>query len=179
MPNDVALLGLLLGLDSLAVGTSLGGLLPERGRRLRLALWFAVCDGLASLIGSTSVVANLGRGLEWSEWLGPAGVAAYGVYVLYLARRYQDVTPQASSAGRLAFCLPLVLSLDNLVAGTPPGSASAAPLVFGLISGAMALCGLSCGAALGARRGVDAWRLSGTFLMVVAVGLRLKDSFLD
>jgi putative Mn2+ efflux pump MntP len=180
MSNNLTLFGLLLGLDSLAIGTSLGGLMPEPGRRIRLALAFALCDGLASLLGSTARIESLRSGLEWCGWLGPVGLSGYGLYVLFLARRCQEMTSPSTSIGG-AFCLPVCLSLDNLVAGTPTGIAGGAPamvaaLIFGLISGAMALCGLMCGATLGAHRGVGGWRLSGTLLILVAVGLVLKDS---
>jgi putative Mn2+ efflux pump MntP len=177
MSSAVIVFGMVLGLDSLLVGAGLGVLVRQPSHRIRLAVWFAVCDGLASWLGSTAGIARLGSGLHPTEWFTPAVLAGYAIYVFYLARRCRDAMRQSSSVGRLAFCVPIFLSLDNLVAGTPTSSALA-PLTFGAISGAMALCGLACGATLGMRRGVPAWRLSGMLLFLAAVGLFLKETFL-
>ena len=98
MSTNVAIIGLLLGLDSLAVGIGLGAVIPEWRRRCRLAFSFAVCDGLASLIGSTVGLDRLGSALLWGEWLGPAAAASYGLYVLYLTWRCQDLTTNPGTA---------------------------------------------------------------------------------
>src|SRR5712691_5724746 len=119
MSNMLFAIGLLLGLDSLAVCAGLGTLRPNTVRRRWLALSFGVCDGLASLLGSALGVERLRAALAWCEWFGPALVGGYGLYVLYHAWRCQSLE-RFPSGGWLAFGLPIGLSLDNLVAGVGP-----------------------------------------------------------
>ena len=177
------LLALVLSLDTAAVGVGLGAALPARRRqRLALTLAFALCDGLASYLGWA-------LGLAWhdapegGEWLGPAAVAAYGVYILYLALRSGDLAANPGAARWLAFGLPVCLSLDNLVAGvaTP---ASAVPailpaLAFGVMSGGLALVGSRVGSAVRARSRFRVRWLGGALLVLFAAGLVLKDALLD
>ena len=181
MSNNLILIGLLLGLDSLAVGTGLGAAVPERNRRLWLALSFGLCDGLATLIGLIIDMDRVRSSLEWCEWLGPAAVAGYGLYVLYLAWHCQNLAANPGAARWLAFGLPLCLSLDNLVTAGAGTAASGVPavllaLTFGLISGGMASLGMWAGAALGTRVRLGAGWIGGAVLILVAVGLVLKES---
>ncbi len=143
MSTNVAIIGLLLGLDSLVVGIGLGAVIPAWSRRCRLAFSFAACDGLASLIGSTVGMDRLGFALLWGEWLGPAAAALYGLYVLYLTSRCQDLTTNPGTARWLVFSLPICLSLDNLVAGLGT-DASGAPAVLGALAFAGMSGGLAC-----------------------------------
>jgi putative Mn2+ efflux pump MntP len=183
MSNNLIFIGLLLGLDSLTVGTGLGAAIPDRSRRCRLALSFALCDGLASLIGSIIGLDRLRSSLEWGEWLGPAAVACYGLYVLWLTWRCRDLATNPGAGRWLVFGLPICLSLDNLVAGMGTNASGVwavlVALVFGVLSGGLALLGMGIGSALGARSGSRAGWLSGALLILVAGGLILKEALVD
>jgi putative Mn2+ efflux pump MntP len=181
MSISLIYIGLLLGLDSLAVGTGLGAAIQDRNRRRWLALSFALCDGLASWIGTVIGAHSLHSSMEWREWVGPSAVAAYGVYVLFLAWRCQRLTAEPSRC--LVFSLPLCLSLDNLTVGigleaSGVPSILVAP-VFGLLSGGLALLGLQIGSALSARSRFQPGWLSGVLLLLVAGGLILKEAVID
>jgi putative Mn2+ efflux pump MntP len=170
---------LLLGLDSLLVCLAVGALPEGNMRRHRLALSFALCDGLASLIGSVAGVERLRSFLPWSEGLGLAAVAAYGIYVLYLAWRCQGLTMSPCAARWLVFSLPICLSLDNLVAGIGP-EASGVPvglvaLIFGVMSGGLALLGIGVGSALGAHARRRTGWLGGTLLLLVSGFLTMRE----
>jgi len=180
MPSNSILLGILLGLDSLAVGTGLGAAIPDRNRRRWLALSFALCDGLASWIGSGTRLGRFRSSLEWCDWVGPTAVASYGLYVLYQALRCKGLAAKPGAGRWLVFGLPVCLSLDNLFTGV--GSeltgASAALIAsgFGAISGTMAILGMHAGSVLNARGGIPAGWVGGTLLVLVAGGLFLKES---
>src|SRR5262249_42702260 len=117
MTSSVLIVAALLGVDSFIVCLAVGALPPSTAPRRQLALAFALCDGLASLISSVVGMDRLRSSLPWSDWLGPAAVAGYGLYVLYLAWRCQNLTTSPGAARWLVFGLPFCLSLDNLVAG--------------------------------------------------------------
>ena len=170
---------LLLGLDGFLVCLAVGALPGRPARRVSLPLSLGLCDGLATWVGAVAGMERVRSALAWGEWLGPAVVAGYGLYVLCLAWRCRGLA--TGHGGRLwAFLLPLGLSLDNLVAGA--GAAGAQPalaaLLFGATSGALALLGMTAGAALGSRRRFRAAWLSGALLLLVAAGLVVKDVFL-
>jgi putative Mn2+ efflux pump MntP len=175
--------GLLLGFDSFLVCLAVGALPQRAVRRSQLALAFGLCDGFAAWAGSVVGMQWLRSTSASSEWLGPAAVAAYGVYILYLALRSGDLAANPGAARWLAFGLPVCLSLDNLVAGvaTP---ASAVPailpaLAFGVMSGGLALVGSRVGSAVRARSRFRVRWLGGALLVLFAAGLVLKDALLD
>jgi putative Mn2+ efflux pump MntP len=174
----IFLVGIVLGLDSFAVGMGLGMLFHGRDRRFHLALALAVCDGLATLVSSTAAVTQFRSAFGWSEWFGPATVAVYGLGVFVLARHCQKLTPLAA-ARWVSFILPVGLAFDNLIAGCPSAPAIPAGVIavdFGATSGAMAFAGMACGSFLRAGRPVRAWRLGGVMLIAVAAGLMLKEA---
>ena len=142
-----------------------------------MALAFAACDGAASLLGWALGADALRSSAAWCEWLGPAAVAGYGAYVLWLAGRGRRLADGGRGAG-LAPAVPLALSLDNLVAGTgaaSPAAAVATALGLAAASGAMALAGLWLGAALAGRARVRAEWLGGAALTAVAAALAVKE----
>lgn len=170
-------LGLLLGVDSLVVGLALGALQPSRSRHRCLALSFALCDGLASLLGGTSQAAQWRAYLEWCGWLGPAAVVGYGVLVLSLAWCGSRLA-EARGSG-LVLLLPLGLSVDNLVAGigakTAFVAATLTALAFATASGGLAYLGLVLGAGVAERTRPRSDWLAGSGLLVVAAALALKE----
>jgi putative Mn2+ efflux pump MntP len=171
MTVPILLAGLLLGLDSLIVCFAIG-LSPEiRGRRW-LPLTFALCDGLGWWLGT-----SLGS-LAWpaAEWVGPVVVAAYGLYVLAWARTTQRWA--ATGGSWLVFAVPIGLSLDNLVAGAAMSGPVSFPVIvaIGVISGVLALIGLTVGTALATRLDSRRGWLGGAALIVVAAFLTIKDA---
>jgi putative Mn2+ efflux pump MntP len=170
------LLALVLSLDTAAVSVGLGAALPAR-RCQRLALAFALCDGLASYLGWALGLA-WHDAPEWGEWLGPAVVAGYALYVLALAWHSRRLA-EARAGGWVALALPLCLSLDNLAAGVCPeasaGTAALTALAFGAASGGLALLGLRLGTALAAGARVRAEWLGGAVLLTVALALVCKE----
>jgi putative Mn2+ efflux pump MntP len=175
MSSTLPLLGVLLALDSLVVGAALGPVVSSRFGRWRLALAFGLCDGLASLLGwAADWRATPGVG----EWLGPAAVGGYGLYVLGLAWRSRRLS-EAGAGGWLVLTLPLCLSLDNLALGVGPdasaGAAALAALAFGAVSGVLALVGLRLGGAITACAPARAEWVGGAALLAVGLALLCKE----
>jgi putative Mn2+ efflux pump MntP len=170
-------LALLLSLDTFVVGVGLGAALPHR-YRLRIALTFAVCDGLASFLG-WATRREWGAVLEMSEWFGPVAAATYGLGVLRLAWRGRGLV-KTGAVGWLMLGLPLCLSLDNFAVGvgidaSGVGAATAA-LALGAVSGSLALLGLWLGAVLTTCLRLRGEWLGGTILLVAAIALLCKDA---
>jgi putative Mn2+ efflux pump MntP len=168
---EIVLLALALGLDSFRVSLGLGSAGSARAVAGRLVCAFGVCDGVALAVGVL-----LGRSLAslvggWVNALGPPALAAYALYVLWLARTKSD---DAAPGRWLVLGLPLVLSFDNLFVGATLGglriSLVPATVLVGTISGLLALAGLVLG-----RRAVESLRLrpelAGAALLLVASAL--------
>jgi putative Mn2+ efflux pump MntP len=141
--------GILLGFDSFVVCLGLGTLIPRRWCA-SLALAFGVCDAAASAAGA--LVGNwmpnaLGR--DWSPLLA-FGIVAYAASVVVFATR----PPRLGWRARAWFVVPLILSLDNLLAGArAPGSALFVnSLCAAAASTVLALVGLKLGAFVRERR---------------------------
>jgi putative Mn2+ efflux pump MntP len=171
------LLGFTLSLDSFRVSLTLGAMKLTRARQAQIALAFAVCDGLAPLVGlllGQSLVRYVGA---WVEYLGPLMLGLYGCYVLYVARRYRD-TEATEQDHWLVFGIPLSLSLDNLVAGASLGLIGfpllLSVVVIGAISGLMSLAGLRVGSAAVEYLPIRAELLGGVALICIALALALE-----
>jgi putative Mn2+ efflux pump MntP len=170
---EIVLLAVSLGLDSFRVSLGLGAAGLARGAELRLAFSFALWDAVALAVGVT-----LGRTLgslagTWADGLGPPVLAAYALYVLWLAR---GPSTDERTARWVVLGLPLMLSFDNFVVGGTLGgfhiSLLATTLLVGIASGALALVGLALG-----RRAVQSLRvrpeLAGAALLLAASALAL------
>src|SRR5215510_12440113 len=128
-------LGFALSLDSFRASLGLGALRLHPLRQLQIVIAFGLCDALAPLIGlliGKSLLTYVGG---WIEQLGPLLLCAYGVYVIYIARRYADT--EAPADRWMVLGLPLSLSLDNLVAGTTLGMVGFPLLLSVTVIGAM------------------------------------------
>jgi hypothetical protein len=142
---------LFLGTDSLIVGAAIGPLIRSN-RRLALAAWFGVADGLGFLIGWSLHlhVPDLADGLVCSLF-----VAADGLYILVVAANMRR-----RLAGWPVWLLPIAMSFDNFSAGlTRIAGVRQVSVQVGeqiLSSGALALLGLTIGATLTARLPVRA-----------------------
>jgi putative Mn2+ efflux pump MntP len=165
-----------LGLDSLRVSLGLGTARIVAARELRIALSFAVCDGLALVLGLA-----LGRSVgllvgTWAGRLGPPVLAAYAFFVLWLGRG-RAPGEETRMGGWLVVGLPLSLSFDNLAVGASLGGLRLSMLgvaaMVGCVSGLMALAGLVLGRtairALAVRP-----ELAGAALLLVASALSLR-----
>ncbi len=164
-------LGFALGLDSFRVSLGLGPMGLSSVRQAQIALTFGLCDALAPLVGlavGRSLVEAIG---PWTEYLGPLVIGGYGLYVVYLARRFGEEGGVMDDRWML-FGLPLALSLDNLVAGIGLGALGYpiffAALTIGAISGLMALAGLKLSNAIGRYLPIRSDVLSGAALVFAA-----------
>jgi manganese efflux pump family protein len=134
-----------------------------------LGLW----DGVAPLVG-VLLGRYLGEAIgPIAEYVGPAVMGAYGLYLLVHA--LSTDAPDEIDQPWALFGIPLSLSLDNLLAGTSLGLLGFPPLfsalIFALITAAMTFVGLSLGRIVGRLIRIRADLLSGIALVVVAVVL--------
>ena len=171
------LLGFVLSLDSFRVSLGLGTLKMGALRQAQIVLAFGLCDGLAPLAGlliGQSFVKYIGT---WTEYLGPLMLGAYGVYVIYLARRCagQEV---GDRDGWMVLGIPLSLSLDNLIAGASLGMLGFPLLlsvtVIGGMSALMSLAGLRLGRLAANYFPARAELFGGVALVLIAVTLAIE-----
>lgn len=176
--GTLLLLGFALGLDSFRASLGLGALKLRPMRQAQIVLAFGLCDGLAPLVGlliGQSFVRYIG---SWAEHLGPLALFVYGVYVVYVSRRYAG--KEAEEPGRwIVFGLPLSLSLDNLIAGASLGMVGfpilLSVVVIGGASALMSLAGLRLGSMAVKLLGTKTELVGGVALIFVALVLALED----
>jgi putative Mn2+ efflux pump MntP len=176
--GTLLLLGFVLSLDSFRVSLSLGTMKLRPLRQAQIVIAFALCDGLAPLVGlliGQSFVTHIG---VWVEHLGPLMLFVYGVYVIYSARRYAE-KETADEGGWMVFGLPLSLSLDNLIAGASLGMIGfplwISVLVIGAMSGLMSLAGLMLGNVAASFLRIKTDLIGGIALICIAVALALEN----
>jgi manganese efflux pump family protein len=177
MSTRLGTIALLLGIDSVIAGTALGTARPVKRRLWSLALAFAICDGMAFMLGSWVFPFRAAEAFGWFERVGIAVVTGYAGLILALALRSQRDKESASAnpwyGGRFAFVVPLALSLDNFVAGTGYTgevlSSAASAISIGVVSGGLALVGLSIGLASSRIVPVRREWLAGGILVLLAV----------
>lgn len=170
MPS-LLLLGFALGLDSLRVSIGLGARKLSDLHRGQIAFAFGLCDAIAPFIGlafGQSLVATVG---EWTEILGPLLLGGYGLYTIYVTWRGGELA-QDDDKHWMLFGFPIVLSLDNLVAGIGLGMLGfpvlLSALTLGTISGLMSLAGLYLGSALRRILPTRSELVSGVILLLLA-----------
>jgi putative Mn2+ efflux pump MntP len=146
--GTLLLLGFTLSLDSFRVSLGLGAMKLRPMRQAQIAFAFGLCDALAPLVGlliGQSLVRYTGA---WVEHLGPLVLCAYGVYVVYVARRCAGKEAEEESRW-MVLGLPLSMSLDNLVAGASLGMIGfpllLSVVIIGAMSALMSLAGLWLG----------------------------------
>lgn len=176
--GTLLLLGFVLSLDSFRVSLGLGTLKLRPLRQAQIMIAFALCDGLAPLVGllvGQSFVQHLGA---WTEPLGPLMLFAYGVYVIYSARRCAE--KESAEEGRwFVLGLPLSLSLDNLIAGASLGMIGfplvTSVVVIGAMSGLMSLAGLLLGNVAASYLRIKTELVGGIALICIAVVLAIEN----
>jgi putative Mn2+ efflux pump MntP len=168
-------LGLALGLDSLRAGMALG--LADRNprRHLATAALFGSSDALASALGYLVGGALSAAAATVARIAAPVLLAGFGVYAIVAVGR---LNIEGRDPPRWAvWGVPLTLSMDNLIAGLALGTlrspVALSVAVLGVMSGALALAGLSLGglARRLPRRSADA--LAGVSLLGLAVMVAL------
>lgn len=172
------LLGFALSLDSFRVSLGLGTLKLSRLRQLQIVIAFGVCDALAPLIGlliGKSLLEFIG---PWVEHLGPLLLCAYGVYVIYIAKRCAG--SEVGETDRwMVLGLPLSLSLDNLVAGTTLGMVgfpiAISVTIIGAMSALLSLAGLWLGRAAVRLLPVKIELIGGVVLIFIALSFVVED----
>ena len=175
----VCVMGFLLGLDSLRTSAALGAKSLSLRRRTRIALMFGLCDGLAPLLGLALGRAFVADVASWIKLCGVLSLAGYGAFLLFASprRKTSDESRSETDDQLVLFGLPVVLGLDNLIAGFalgtlgPPVLVSA--LVLGVISGLMSLLGFCLGGAVRYVFPAAAGRLGGLALILVALAAYL------
>lgn len=130
----------LLSIDSLVVSMALSPLLRSSRQRWLLAALFGICDAAAAAIG----VANHFR---FAHEVAPVFALVCGLYCLVAA-----VWKKFRADLRLAFLLPVLMSLDNLAygieSGPLSGSLATRAAVLGFASFSLAGLGLYAGSRL-------------------------------
>lgn len=171
-------LGFTLSLDNFRASIALGTLPFSRVRAVQVALTFGVWDGLAPLVGVL-----LGRYInsligQIADYLGPAVMGGYGLYLLVSALR--TPAPKDLDHRWALFGIPLLLSLDNLLAGTSLGLLGFSPVlsaaIFGAITACMSFVGLYLGRVAGRLIRIRADLLAGIALVIMAVVLALESA---
>jgi manganese efflux pump family protein len=173
----VWILGLFVGLDNLAVSSSLGALKLGRGRKLCFVASCACFEALAPWVGLA-----IGHGLrtrigEAAEWIGSAALMACGLLVLGALIRRQAV-PGLLDRPMAMLLIPLALSLDNLAAGIRLGSGGSIvgeALLVGGIAGTLSAIGLAIGGLVRVRFPRVAGGFAVALLLSVAVFSLIRD----
>jgi len=174
------LLGFALSLDSFRVSVGLGTLKLSRLRQLQIVIAFGVCDAIAPLIGlliGKSLLQAIG---PWVEHIGPLLLCAYGVYVIYIAKRCAG-SETGETDRWMVLGLPLSLSLDNLIAGTTLGMIGFPILlsitIIGVMSSLLALAGLRLGKTAVNFLRFRADLIGGVVLIFIALTFVIEDLF--
>lgn len=169
------LLGFALSLDSFRVSLGLGTLKLSRLRQLQIVIAFGVCDAVAPLIGlliGQSLLKIVG---PWVEHLGPLLLCAYGVYVIYIAKRCAETETDRW----MVLGLPLSLSLDNLIAGTTLGMIGFPLLIsvtiIGVMSALLSFAGLRLGHTTVNLLRIRADLIGGVVLIFIALTFVVQD----
>jgi putative Mn2+ efflux pump MntP len=142
------LLGLALSWDNFRSSIAIGTVPFGVRRAVQIALIFGFWDAAAPLAGGF-----LGRYFDdaigpIADYLGPAVMGAYGLYLLAGAVRKPE-PDELDHPWMTLFGLPLSLSLDNLIAGTGLGllgfSAVIPAVIFGSVTVVISFVGLWLG----------------------------------
>src|SRR3954470_5240495 len=156
--------------SSVALGTVPFGV----RRAVQIALVFGFWDTVAPLVGGLAG-RYFGEAVgPLAEYVGPAVLGLYGLYVLIGAVRHPEPEEvEVDHPWMTLFGLPLALSMDNLIAGTGLGLLGFSPVIpaigFGLVTALMSFVGLCVVRAAVRVIPVRADLLSGISLLAAAV----------
>jgi manganese efflux pump family protein len=156
------------------------GTVPFGVRRVaQIALIFGFWDAVAPLVGGLlgrHVGAAIG---PIADYVGPAVMGAYGLYLLVGAVR-NPKPDELDHPWVTLFGLPLSLSVDNLIAGTGLGLLGVSPVIpaviFGAVTAVMSFIGLRLGRLAARSIPIRSDLLSAISLLAAAVVLPLAFS---
>ena len=167
-------LGFALSWDNFRSSIALGTVPFSARRAVQIALIFGFWDAVAPLVGGL-FGRYFGEAVgPVAEYVGPAVLGAYGLYLLVGAVRKPE-QDEVDHPWVTLFGLPLALSVDNLIAGTGLGLLGISPIIpaigFGLVTAVMSFAGLWVGRAAVRVIPVRADLLSGVSLVAAAIVL--------
>jgi putative Mn2+ efflux pump MntP len=145
---EVLALGFFLSLDNFRSSIAIGTVPFSFRRAIQIALVFGVWDGVAPLVGGV-LGHYVGKVIgPIADYVGPALLGIYGVYLLFRALR-NPAPDEIDQPWMTLFGMPLSLSVDNLLAGTGLGLLGFSPFIpaaiFGVMTAVMSLVGLCIG----------------------------------
>ena len=172
-------LGFFLSLDNFRSSIAIGTIPVSVRRAMQIALVFGAWDGLAPLLGGV-VGHYAGRTIgPIADYVGPAVLGAYGLYLLLGALR-RPAPDEMDQPWIMLFGMPLSLSVDNLLAGTGLGLLGFPPfipaVVFGAMTAVMSLAGLCLGRTAARLVPIRSDVVSGLSLVLAAIVLPLAYS---
>jgi putative Mn2+ efflux pump MntP len=167
-------LGFALSWDNFRSSVALGTVPFGLRRAVQIALVFGFWDAVAPLVGGF-LGQYFGEAVgPIAEYVGPAVLGTYGLYLLVGAVRHPE-PDEVDHPWVTLFGLPLALSVDNLIAGTGLGLLGFSPVVpaigFGVVTAVMSFVGLCVGRAAVRVIPVRADLLSGISLVAAAIVL--------
>jgi putative Mn2+ efflux pump MntP len=145
---EVLALGFLLSLDNFRSSIAIGTIPFSVRRAIQIAVVFGIWDGVAPLAGG--LLGHYVGGLinPIADYVGPALLGLYGIYLLIGALR-KPAPEEIDQPWITLFGMPLSLSVDNLLAGTGLGLLGLSPfipaVIFAVMTAVMSLIGLSIG----------------------------------
>jgi putative Mn2+ efflux pump MntP len=167
-------LALMLSLDNFRSSIALGTVPFGLRRAVQIAVIFGMWDALAPLAGGL-LGHYLGKAIgPIADYVGPAVMGLYGVYLLVGALRHPE-PDELDHPWVTLFGMPLSLSVDNLLAGTGLGVLGFSPVIpaltFGVMTAVMSFVGLCLGRAAAGVIRIRADLLSGISLVAAAIVL--------
>jgi manganese efflux pump family protein len=169
---EVLALGFFLSLDNFRSAIAIGTIPFGFRRALQIAIVFGIWDGVAPLVGGV-LGHYVGKALgPVADYVGPAVLGLYGVYLLVGALR-NPAPEEIDQPWVTLFGMPLSLSVDNLLAGTGLGILGFSPFIpaaiFGVTTAVMSLIGLCIGRFVGRMIPVRSDIVSGASLVAAAI----------
>lgn len=177
---QLVLLGMAMALNNALAAVAIGTNGLPRRHQLRIALVFALFEALMPIIGILLGHAIAGSVGDMAKWIGITVLVLMGLYSLFkrdkpnssshLAPTHQPKVSHKLNAQSVL--MAVALSLDNLTVGFGLGMFHAplalSAVIFGIVSLGMTIFGLEIGRALGAKIQLDADKLAGGILLIVA-----------
>ena len=163
-----------LGVDTLAISTSIGmaGISPKNRWRVSLAMTaFEALMPLVGLFAGFAIATGIGNS---SRYIGAALLAAAGLYFIWESRREEREHPLTEGMGWPALALVgISVSMDELAVGFAGGLSRLPIVVLAILVGAQALLasqiGLRFGGAISEQYTELAERVGGVVLIGCAV----------
>jgi manganese efflux pump family protein len=168
----VLALGFLLSLDNFRSSIAIGTIPFQVRRAIQIAVVFGIWDGVAPLVGGV-LGHYVGDAINpIADYVGPALLGIYGVYLLVGALR-KPAPEEIDQPWMTLFGMPLSLSVDNLLAGTGLGLLGFSPfipaVIFAVMTAVMSLIGLFIGRFAARLIPIRADLVSGISLIAAAI----------